>query len=442
MRGSILACVGCAILSGTACERFAAGHSGSDRLEIVVSGDSVRLSHPPGVPEAPAASGVASDLRLTGLTHPRDVTRLAGDSLAVLDAMDASVVVFDPSGKRVREFGRHGQGPGEFLDPYAIASFGDELLAVWDRSGRITVLRTDGTVVATRSDMVGDARAIHQRSPFSIWEEPLQLSQEDVTRRLGRIGKNHFALALQPDERYDEVFVASGKFQRFPQSLIVFDSLAQVVDTLLSMPGPDVYMNRVQSDFIIGLPEERPYAQRPLWTAGDGWFAYGHGESPTVTVVFDDGRRMLVTWPQRDWGDREAAFDAYLDWEIEGYRRTKGERAYRRVSELPRKEWKAEIMGPQGDVGPPQLTGLLGAGPCLAILGFAPEDSPHGESTTVVVLNLERGPEVRQFRLLATEPGFIRALESNAIYYLAVEEDGTRVIERYPIPNGFCGGPS
>ena len=438
MRAAIFACVGCAILSGAACERSAAGHSGSDRLEIIVSGDSVHLSHPPGAPGASAATGVSPDLRIAGLTHPRDVTRLPGDTLAVLDASDASVVVLDPRGARVREFGGHGRGPGEFLDPYAIASFGDGLLVVWDRSGRLTVFRPDGTVVATQSRVIGDGFAIHQRLPMTVWEEPLQLSREDVTRRLGRIGKNRFALALQRDERYDEAFVASGSFHRFPHSVIVFDSLAQVVDTLVSMPGADVSMYRFQGGFIDGLPRERPYAHRPMWTAGDGWFAYAHGETPSVTVVFDDGRRMVVTWPRRDWVDREAAFDAYLDWEIEGYRRTKGERAYRSVSRIPRDAWLAEISAPQGDVGPPQMMGLLGAGPCLAILGFAPEDSPHGESTTVVVLNLERGPEVRQFRLLATEPGFIRALETNAIYYLAVQEDGTRAIERYPVPDGFC----
>lgn len=57
----------------------------------------------------------------------------------------------------MREFGRHDEGPGEFSDPYAIATSGNRLFCVWDRNARISVLGHDGTVVARRSEVKGDA---------------------------------------------------------------------------------------------------------------------------------------------------------------------------------------------------------------------------------------------------------------------------------------------
>ncbi len=84
---------------------------------------------------------------------PNDVLTLPnGDILVAEGHSDAAashrIVRFDRTGKYLGEFGKKGSGPGEFIQPHALALTPDGNLVVGDRSNnRVQILTTDGKFV-------------------------------------------------------------------------------------------------------------------------------------------------------------------------------------------------------------------------------------------------------------------------------------------------------
>lgn len=86
-------------------------------------------------------------------TAPNDVVTLPnGDILVAEGHSDAApshrIVRFNKDGKYLGEFGRKGSGPGEFIQPHALALTPDGNLIVGDRSNnRIQILTTEGKFI-------------------------------------------------------------------------------------------------------------------------------------------------------------------------------------------------------------------------------------------------------------------------------------------------------
>src|SRR5690606_36503691 len=75
-----------------------------------------------------------SDIR--SLAFDRD------DNLYVLDGQNYRVVVFDRSGRYVRQFGKQGGGPGELQAPFGLAITPDQHVVVSDPMNRAFILFT------------------------------------------------------------------------------------------------------------------------------------------------------------------------------------------------------------------------------------------------------------------------------------------------------------
>ena len=104
------------------------------------------------------------------------------DNLYVADIYRDQVLVFDPSGAFLAEFGREGEGPGEFGSLYSTAWVADTLLAL----------------------DVGNAR-LGRRSPDGNWltpeSAPGRLAASPVTFRLYQVGPAEvYQWAYTPDE--------------------------------------------------------------------------------------------------------------------------------------------------------------------------------------------------------------------------------------------------
>ena len=98
----------------------------------------------PGTPADPAS-----------FYQPNDVITLAnGDILVAEGHMNTEgtshrIVRFNRDGKYIGQFGKHGSGPGEFIQPHALAMDSQGRLFVGDRSNnRIQILTTDGKFIA------------------------------------------------------------------------------------------------------------------------------------------------------------------------------------------------------------------------------------------------------------------------------------------------------
>jgi DNA-binding beta-propeller fold protein YncE len=94
-----------------------------------------------------AGGGTGAD----GFYQPNDVVTAANGNIYVAEghgADNARIVVFDKTGKYLREFGKKGTAPGEFDQPHALAFDSKGRLFVGDRSNnRIQILDEDGTFI-------------------------------------------------------------------------------------------------------------------------------------------------------------------------------------------------------------------------------------------------------------------------------------------------------
>lgn len=378
-----------------------------------------------------------SDLAVSGLPFPSDIADLPGDSFAVLDRMDRAIHVLNGAGQPVRTLGRPGDGPGEYDEPYALAAYG-ALLAVWDKSGRLTVLSSDDGRVLGTTATVGDTRAIWQRLPMSSWEEPLQLSREDVTRRLAWIDGSSVGLLLQDrDERTDEDFLAQTNSRSFSTHVLVFDTLAQLQDTLITLPGQEFFVVPwTVGNRSIRISSESAFPSRPLWTSGQGWTAWASGRDTLATVRFDDGVSRTVIWQRDTRPGGSSLLEEYVRSEIEGHRRLEGDEEADEMEDWPLEAWSEEgvLLLPDS---PPQIMGMLGMGPCLVLVGFRPEDGPHGESRTLLFVDIEERAVPVAIQM-PVDGSFVRAVQDDAVFTVRVTESGERVVKRYPLPQRIC----
>jgi hypothetical protein len=84
-----------------------------------------------------------------GFTNPTGVEVDAQGLIYVFDAATADFRVYEPGGRLVRRFGGRGAGPGEFRNAPRFGLLGDTLWAIESFGRRITLFRTDGTLVRT-----------------------------------------------------------------------------------------------------------------------------------------------------------------------------------------------------------------------------------------------------------------------------------------------------
>jgi hypothetical protein len=135
---------------------------GEEEFKIVVEAGvpvAVNPSHPVPASESPRDIRFEEELTLgAGEDDSRyifgDFIRFAADdegNIYVLDRQSRSVRKFDASGAFLLQFGRPGQGPGEFQLPEEIRLLSNGNIVVFDGEGqRFSVFRGDGSLVESR----------------------------------------------------------------------------------------------------------------------------------------------------------------------------------------------------------------------------------------------------------------------------------------------------
>jgi|GEM_PF-5996340 len=246
----------------------------------------------PGWRLSPAATIGGADARADQQLYT--VTSVADDPegrMYVVNFGDKRVAVFDSAGVFVRNLGRAGRGPGEFLTPSRVAVAGPEAWVLDVRHGRVSRFRrSDGGHVGDLPLRVGAGLRV---SDIKTTPDG-RLFVEVRPLRTGRSRG-----AVQP--RVVEVDTATGTARH--AAAVPLDTVSQV--EVRTATGPDRGIARVM---------DIPFAPRPVWAVDpDGVVLFGNGAEYVVRSMGDGrvgelfraaGERSPVT----AW-DREELFE-------------------------------------------------------------------------------------------------------------------------------------
>ncbi len=119
------------------------------------------------------------------LFRVRDALRSADGRLVVLNAGTQQIRLYTADGTYLDSWGGPGEGPGEFMDPSALAAWPGDSIAVWDRqTRRITLFGPDGALGRTFA-IRGDAMALpdlsHVREDGNLVVTAQRFADEPVT---------------------------------------------------------------------------------------------------------------------------------------------------------------------------------------------------------------------------------------------------------------------
>jgi len=397
------------------------------KLVILNQGLDFRTAAPPAV-KLKASARVGGVDRGFGLIA--DVAALRGGSFAVLDRSEYKVIIYSPDGREVRRFGKKGNGPGEFYDPFSIEAVGSLLVIreahpifpwmVFDTSGAL--------VVARKRDVPGDWGTHFTRQLIPrMSDPPYRMPAEDVTRRLFSLSDSTFAYVLQEPERFPPGVDTPIAF------LLAFHPTRGLVDTVdLSKAPVDVG----------GLLKKRNLAQklyvgRPLWAAGKNWIAHGHGDSTRITVRSQSGVPLLIIelpgerQPIRPT-DKEVFADWYFEEDVLKHGTAEVADQAKRLSRKERRDYANQITGLlQWASNAPYVTALYGDSECLWLGGFSPSEYPDGTALTWIAVNVTTG-RATAYRL-PRRGGRVREIGYGSIYTTYYDEDGTPVLEKYDV---------
>jgi hypothetical protein len=147
------------------------------------------------------------------------VASLPGRALVVAEGGGARQLrIFDAAGAHLRSIGREGRGPGEFVALTNLAVVSGDTIWAWDsRTRRMTAFRSDGTFAATATLASGVC----------------------CTRRVSRFSDGSFL-----DYRQAPLPLGGFGIQRLGVEAWRFDAQGSPTDSLLTLPGPEAFLER------------------------------------------------------------------------------------------------------------------------------------------------------------------------------------------------------
>lgn len=378
-----------------------------------------------------------------------DVAGFDDGSFAVFDRVRTRILMFDSTGTVTAVYGREGDAPGEYKHPFALEAVGDHLVAL--DGGSLTAL--------TVLDRSGSVRGTAERTPGGDWVRPTfrspylriegaQRGTEDATRRLAAYGDTGFLVFVQLSELEDY----GRSFPAPPAYLIRYGLDGRMRDTVVELVGPPTTVrDRINENIVIY--EQKLYVARPVFAAGDGWLATGHGDSAHVTVRSFEGDTLLrVRWPARRRAPTDEEKVEAAQW-ILAIRVANFPISRRMAEEESRRERQEGIRVTAFEDTPfadsvPYLTAAYGHGNCLFLSGFSAEDWPEGTGLTWLVIDVRRGvlEAVLRFRPeRAGEPLFferegaaMREFTARHAYTMSRDADGLFYVHRYTLPSLGC----
>lgn len=205
--------------------------------------------------------------------------QLSHGGVAVADAGNHRVKVFDAAGRMMRSIGREGRGPGELSHPSWLGVRGDTLL-VWDMAqSRLTRFDTAGTLIGTGpplTDLGSFVRVAGQREDGAL----LALASASGSWRPGVYRDSLRLVWLRPGGLRDTVATVPGDDQFGTRSqegrVTETTTLPFGRRTVVAVHGGRVYLGTADSPGIIAYAGER------------GWDTAATVPTPPPSVTRED----------------------------------------------------------------------------------------------------------------------------------------------------------
>jgi hypothetical protein len=372
----------------------------------------------------------------TAFGRVADVVGMDDGRFAVLDRMESRVIIFDSVGAVVSSFGRSGEGPGEFVAPWALG-YSSGMFVVWEGNvmRTFTLMTEDGRVHDIRTNPIeGDWIRHIFRQPSKHFDDG-QHGPEEITHRLrSDPAQRGWIQIVQQDER---PLLQDRADSIRPRSHVVrFHHAGDAVDTLAVLDGPLTYRERSIPKGFVREYAQPTFASRPVVAVGDQWVAIGTGDSASVRVAFSNGQRPLsIRWPMT--GEEVTLQDKrnHIEWLIENgiatseefagvYRASSPSRIEQEIAAgIDREYWPAVV---------PEITAMWGGGRCLLLAGFASDDTPFGESSRMVLVNVYDPEELQAIRIPRGRR--VRDVAGTNLFALFKTDRGEWLVESYELP--------
>jgi hypothetical protein len=257
---------------------------------------------------------------------------------------------------------------------------------------------------------------------------------EDLPRRLRGLPDSTFVHQLGSDE-FEALLAGAGPDLPSLSYLIQYTLDGSIRDTLAQFPGPSLFTRAASTGGRYPETTELLFAGRPVWAAGDGWIAVGHGDSSRVTILSPNGiRRLVISWPDYRESlrheDRYALADWYFRQVFPNYDASSAE-TWRGMTTKEREARKRNLAArlPFAETRP-SLAALFGSGRCLWLAGFSPKDNGFGVSLTLFGFHIDDAAYIGTV-VIPIRGSRIRDLSAQAVYTTQLDEHGSQVVRRY-----------
>ncbi len=380
-----------------------------------------------------------------------DVATFPDGTIAILDLSEQLIKLFTADGDYLRTIGRPGDGPGEFRYPYLLASSDDRLLVIQAVPNReFTVLTRQGEVVTTRSTPVrGDFITMTTRGPglradgYVSWSKA---GGDDFSRRLVSSGDGTFVLQLQPEDATvswaGDSFVPDATIWRISADLSRFDTVTVVPGVRLVHVDHRVTDLNGQNERIVRRKESPLFSPRPVWTVVGDRLALGHGTDSSIVIAGSESDSpVVISWPAAGSVVSDADQLRAGQWVVDITLRFASSQRQREWARRPAAE-REQLVRENTDLLPfsdraPEIVAAYGAGSCLWMAGFAPDDYIDGTSRTWVAINIAQ-QAVAGIVWIPRVGGRTRHVDEHAFYVSYRDEDAVQHLERYPLANVDC----
>lgn len=221
--------------------------------------------------EPTAAIGENEGDETQWFSYIRGAARLSDGSIVAVDRNSAEVRIYDETGAHLRTMGRHGEGPGEFRDPFLLWITAGDTLWVGDyRPWRYNLFTPEGEFV-------------RQVNPSPILPNP---------PASGGVLDNGYSLNTSSKRARNENFSVADTLM-----VLVYDPDGGLVGNLARIPDRTSGQVSDAENFWL-YPLFQSFAEVD---AGGSTVVLGHGSKTEVRVLDDQfNLRLIVRWTEPD----------------------------------------------------------------------------------------------------------------------------------------------